>query len=60
MKHRIIQWDRTDRIEGDKIILVDSGNPERKVLKKVEIITPGGSKKFYEIKRTSKGGYLFN
>lgn len=49
-----------DRIEDGRIILFDAGNPNNKTLKKVIIITPEGTKKEYEIKRTNKGGYLFN
>ncbi len=48
-----------DRIEGSKIILYDRRKPGPYILKKVEIITPEG-KKIYEIKKTRKGGYLFN
>jgi hypothetical protein len=51
---------RSDRIEGDKIVLYDNYPPGPKVLKKVEIVTPQGNKRFYKIKKTSKGGYLFN
>ncbi len=51
--------DKTDRIEGDKIILYDSATPGPRVLKEVEIITPQ-SKHVYRIKKTRKCGYLFN
>ena len=51
--------DRTDRIEGDKIILYDNSIPGPRVLKEVEIITPR-SKRIYKIKKTKKCGYLFN
>ena len=49
-----------DRIEGDKIILFDPYQSGTKILKKVEIITSDGNKRTYEIRRTSKGKYLFN
>ena len=51
--------DRTDRIEGDRIILYDDSVPGPRVLKEVEIITPG-SRRLYKIKKTKKCGYLFN
>lgn len=49
-----------DRIEGDKIIIHDKCDPKQKVLKKVEIIKANGEKRIFELKRTSRGGYLFN
>jgi len=49
-----------DRIEGDKIVLYDKDLPGPRVLKKVEIISTNGEKRFYKIKKTIKGGYLFN
>lgn len=49
-----------DRIEKDTNILFDRNQAGSKTLKKVEIITEDGSKKSYKIKRTIKGGYLFN
>ena len=49
-----------DRIEEDTIILFDRNRVDSKTLKRVEIITQDGSKKSYEIRRTDKGGYLFN
>ena len=52
--------DRKDRIVGSKIILYDDDTAGPKILKTVEIITPYGKKRTYEIKRTNKGGYLFN
>jgi hypothetical protein len=55
------QWkESNDRIEGDTIILHDDYSKRAALLKKVLIITPSGIKKAYEIKRTKKGGYLFN
>ena len=51
--------DKTDRIEGGKIILYDSATPGPRVLKEVEIITPW-STRIYRIKKTKKCGYLFN
>jgi len=51
--------DKLDRIEGDKIILYDNSIPGPRVLKVVEIISPG-SKHIYRIKKTKKCGYLFN
>jgi len=48
-----------DRIEGDKIVIFDKDAKGPYTLKKVEIITPTG-KKAYVIKKTRKGGYLFN
>jgi hypothetical protein len=56
-KHK--KSDKTDRIEGDKIILYDNSIPGPRVLKVVEIITPW-SKRIYEIKKTKKCRYLFN
>jgi hypothetical protein len=50
----------SDRIEGDTIIIYDNFKEGPVTLKRVEIITPLGSKKTYKIKKTSKGGYLFN
>jgi len=47
------------RIEGDKIVIFDKDQNGPYTLKKVEIITPSG-KKIYVIKKTRKGGYLFN
>jgi hypothetical protein len=52
--------DRRDRIEGKKIILYDDNSPGPRILKAVEIITPFGRKRTYHIRKTSKGGYLFN
>lgn len=52
--------DRRDRIIGNKIILYDDDSPGPKTLKAVEIITPFGRRRTYRIKKTSKGGYLFN
>jgi len=49
-----------DRIEGDTIILYDRNRLDSKTIKKVKIITPEGSYRFYKIKRTVKGNYLFN
>ncbi len=49
-----------DRIEGNKIILFDKYGPVSMILKKVEIIKPSGEVRKYEIKKTSKGGYLLN
>jgi hypothetical protein len=49
-----------DRIQGDTIILYDPCEPGEKVLKKVRIIARSGEIKRYEIRRTAKGGYLFN
>ena len=49
-----------DRVEDCKIILHDDGKPGPKVLKKVEIRNADGSVKKYEIKKTRRGGYLFN
>lgn len=49
-----------DRIEGNKIILFDKHGPGGKVLKEVKIITKSGEIRHYTIRRTSKGGYLFN
>jgi len=45
-----------DRIEGEKIIL-DAGGL---FPKKVVIIEKDGGQREYELKRTRKGGYLFN
>jgi len=49
-----------DHIMGDKIVLYDDHHPGPKILKKVEIITAYGKKRTYTIRRTAKGGYLFN
>jgi len=51
--------DKTDRVEGSKIILYDSVSPGPRVLKEVKIITPQ-SNRTYRIKKTKNGGYLFN
>jgi hypothetical protein len=48
-----------DRIEGNKITLYDFCEKGENFLKLVEIISRSGSR-FYSLKRTSKGGYLFN
>jgi hypothetical protein len=58
--NRQSNFDKKDRIEGDRIIIFDPGQPDKKTLKQVEIVTPQGIVKIYEIKRTAKGGYLFN
>jgi len=61
MNHtKIKKLDEQDRIEGDRIVIFDKLDPDQKILKTVEIITPGGRRKRYEIRRTRKGGYLFN
>lgn len=52
--------DGFDRIEGDRVILYDRELPGSRVLKRVEIITSNGKRRFYKIKKTAKGGYLFN
>ena len=49
-----------ERIENDTIILYDESQFGSKILKKVEIHTIDGKTHTYEIKRTRKGGYLFN
>ena len=49
-----------DRIDGDTIILYDNFKEGPITLKSVKIITPLGIEKTYKIKKTSKGGYLFN
>lgn len=50
-----------DRIQGDTIFLHDYGDtPRSKTIKKVEILTPNGDLRLYQIKRTAKGRYLFN
>jgi len=54
------QEDSKDRIEGDTIILHDDHKPGPRTLKRVEIIISNGKKRFYEIRKTSKCGYLFN
>jgi len=51
---------QNERGDGDKIIIIDRGDPDNKTVKKVLIITPDGKQRKYEIKRTAKGGYLFN
>ena len=48
-----------DRIEGNKIILYDFFPKAYRELKLVKIITPNKTHT-YKIKKTSKGGYLFN
>ena len=50
---------KNDKIDGDKIVIFDKDKNGPYTLRKVEIITPTG-KKVYEIKKTRKGGYLFN
>ena len=52
--------DKGDRIEGNEIILYDDSRPGPKILKKVTIIAPSGAKRSYVLKKTSKGGFLFN
>lgn len=49
-----------ERIENNTIILYDESRLGSKTLKKVEIHTIDGKMHTYEIKRTSKGKYLFN
>ena len=49
-----------DRIIGDRIILYDKSGRGPGDLKTVEIINDIGEKKTYTIKKTVKGGYLFN
>jgi hypothetical protein len=49
-----------DRIEGDKIILIDPHQSGGQVLKKIEIITADGRKRKYKLKRTARGKYLLN
>jgi hypothetical protein len=48
-----------DHIEGEKIVLFDFFGPVSKVLKTIEIYTKKG-KRTYQLKKTAKGGYLFN
>lgn len=48
-----------DRIEGDRIILHDFSPQGYREIKTVEIIT-GQKTHIYKIKKTRKGGYLFN
>ena len=59
MDHRHIvkrrQAKDIDRIEGNRIILNGLG----KFPKRVVIVEPGRRKE-YEIRKTSRGGYLFN
>ena len=61
MKQSIKQkkFDKSDRIEGNKIILYDFFPKAYRELKLVEIITPHKTHT-YKIKKTIKGGYLFN
>ena len=49
-----------DRIEGDRIIIYDNSGQGSKILKTVEIVRPSGEKRTYVIRKTEKGGYLFN
>lgn len=51
---------RPDRIDGNTITLYDECRPEKKILKRVVIIKSSGEERHYEIRRTAKGGYLFN
>ena len=48
-----------DRIEEDTIILHDDFGSGPKLLKKVKIIRSGKNHN-YAIRRTKRGGYLFN
>ena len=48
------------KVKDDTIILYDKNDSSSGVLKKVEIVTPDGNIRNYEIRRTSKGNYLFN
>jgi len=50
------QTKATDRIEEDRIILDGSG----KFPKKIILVEKHGKEKEYELKKTSKGGYLLN
>ena len=52
--------DLTERIEKNKIILYDNCDPKKAVLKEIEIVKPNGEKRKYVLRRTAKGGYLFN
>ena len=45
-----------ERIERDRIVLDGSGQFPRKLL----FVEPHGREKEYEIRKTSKGGYLLN
>ena len=50
---------KTDRIEGDRIVLYDNSTPGPRVIKEIEIITPR-YKRIYKLRKTIKSGYLFN
>jgi len=54
-----VKIEGVDRIEGDTIILHDFYPKKHRVLKTVKIINSEGEN-IREIKKTSKGGYLFN
>ena len=47
-----------DRIEGDTIILYDSGVPGKKTLKQMVIFDRHGKKRLYRIERTRSDNYL--
>jgi hypothetical protein len=60
MKASFKEHNTNDRIEGGEIIIYDRDTFRGpKTIKDVKIITPQGVKK-YKIKRTVRGGYLFN
>ncbi len=60
MMRKNLNSNQSDRIDGDTIILYDTSKKGPKTLKRVEIKTLSGETKHYEIKKTRKGGYLFN
>lgn len=53
------EGDKQDQIHGNTIILYDDNDSSPKVLKEVRIITSTETKS-YAIRKTKKGGYLFN
>lgn len=48
-----------ERIEKEKIILYDNGDPKKPILKEVEINKSNGEKRKYVLRRTPKG-YILN
>lgn len=56
----VMEKKKTDRVEGDIIILHDDDIPGPKVLKIVKIIMPSGKDRTYTIRKTINSGYLFN
>ena len=51
---------KKDIITKEKIVIYDHSKPGGKVIRDIEIHTNNGELKKYVLRKTSKGGYLFN